>query len=99
MLSFDGAKLNLLAEQLDTACQTQNWNQLMLLDALLQKWLVQEHAVLSNEMADAWEKVKLSHANALTVCRQAKDEVAMQLKHLENAREAQHAYAWQEVLG
>lgn len=92
------ASLGALAQQLAEAARARDWAQLERLDALLAQWLGQP-PVRDAQLRPAWLQLRQAHGLALQACREAKTDVAQRLLQLQHKREAQQAYAWQEILG
>lgn len=92
------ATLSALAQQLAEAANQRDWTQIGRLDDLLVQWLEQPPA-RDMQLRAAWLQLRRAHEQALQVCREAKVEAAQRLMMLQRKREAQQAYAWQEILG
>lgn len=100
MPSCDPARLYAMAQHVQIAAQTADWERLGQLDALIQRW-AQEVALSEQDGAQlqAWQALAQTHAQAFDACSAARQEAAAQLFSLQNSQEAQKAYAWQEILG
>lgn len=95
MPSCDASQLRSWIQHIQAAVAEQDWPRVQQLDALMQRW------VRSGPLpayAAAWREAADAHAQALQACQSAKEEVAQQLRALQNNQEAQKAYAWQEAL-
>ena len=92
------ASLQALAQQLARAADAAQWERVQQLDRLLAQWLQSSARSTEPAMQAAWRALHVVHQRVRQQCALAKDDAVAQLRGLENAREAQQAYAWQEVL-
>lgn len=98
MQPCNATTLSEMAQHLQAATAARDWTLMARLDGQL-------HACLGHPGArdaalhPAWLALREAHREALQACREAKAEAAQRLLLLQRIREAQQAYAWQEILG